>query len=41
MSGAKRALGKMVSGWGVSGITSLQSGFPIPLLARPTTVSTY
>jgi hypothetical protein len=41
MSGAKGVLAKVVSGWGVSGITSFQSGFPIPMLAQPTSISTY
>ena len=31
---------KLVSGWGFSGITSLQSGFPIPMIALPTSLST-
>ena len=30
----------IVSGWGLDGVTSLQSGFPIPLLAQATTLST-
>jgi Carboxypeptidase regulatory-like domain len=41
LSGATGAVGKLVSGWGVSGITTFQSGFPIPLLAQPTSISTY
>jgi hypothetical protein len=31
---------KLISGWGLSGITSFQSGFPIPMLAQPTQLST-
>ena len=30
----------LVSGWGLDGVTTLQSGFPIPLLAQATTLST-
>ena len=31
---------RLVSGWGLSGISSFQSGFPIPMLALPTQLST-
>jgi hypothetical protein len=31
----------VVSGWGVDGITTFQSGFPLPILAQPTSLSTY
>ena len=30
----------LISGWGLSGISSFQKGFPIPLLALPTQLST-
>jgi hypothetical protein len=40
LSGATGAVDKIVSGWGVSGITTFQSGFPIPILAQPTSIST-
>ncbi len=41
LPGATGVVDKLVSGWGVSGITTFQSGFPIPLLAQPTSISTY
>jgi len=41
LSGATGVVDKVVSGWGVSGITTFQSGFPIPALAQPTSISTY
>jgi len=48
MGKGKRFLGnvsgvadKLVSGWGLNGITSLQSGYPLPLIAQATTLSTY
>jgi len=41
LSGATGPLNKLVSGWGISGITTFQSGFPIPILAQPTSLSTY
>jgi hypothetical protein len=31
---------KLVSGWGLNGVTSLQKGFPLPLLAQATSLST-
>jgi hypothetical protein len=31
---------KLVSGWGVNGVTMLESGFPLDLLAQPTSLST-
>ncbi len=31
---------KLVSGWGVNGVTTLEKGFPMPLFAQPTTLST-
>ena len=31
---------KLVSGWGINGVTTLESGFPLPLLALPTSLST-
>lgn len=34
-------LDRLVSGWGVSGISTLQKGFPLPLLAQATALSTY
>lgn len=40
LNGATGAIGKVVSGWGFEGITTFQSGFPIPLLAQPTALST-
>ena len=39
-SGASGVTNKLISGWGISGITSLQSGFPIPMIALPTSLST-
>jgi len=41
LTGATGVVDKVVSGWGVSGITTFQSGFPIPILAQPTSISTY
>ncbi len=41
LSGVSGLTGKLVSGWGVNGITTLQSGFPIILTAQPTAVSQY
>lgn len=41
LADASGPVNKLVSGWGVSGITTFQSGFPIPLLAQPTSLSTY
>lgn len=41
LTGATGVLDKIVSGWGISGITTFQSGFPIPMLAQPTSISTY
>jgi len=32
---------KLVSGWGINGVTSLQSGYPLPIVAQPTSLSTY
>jgi hypothetical protein len=40
LSGVSGLTGKLISGWGISGITSLQSGFPIPMIALPTSLST-
>jgi hypothetical protein len=40
LSGVSGLTDKLVSGWGVSGISSFQSGFPIPMLALPTQLST-
>jgi hypothetical protein len=31
---------KLISGWGVNGVTTLSSGFPLDLQAQPTTLST-
>ncbi len=39
-SGVNGIADKVVSGWGFSGITSLQSGFPVPIIALPTSLST-
>ena len=39
-SGVNGVINRVISGWGVSGITSLQSGFPIPMIALPTSLST-
>jgi hypothetical protein len=41
LTNASGVVDKFVSGWGVSGIVTFQSGFPIPLLAQPTSLSTY
>jgi hypothetical protein len=31
---------KLVSGWGINGVSTFQSGFPVPLLAQATSLST-
>jgi hypothetical protein len=31
---------KLISGWGLNGVTTLQKGFPLALVAQPTTLST-
>jgi hypothetical protein len=40
LSGASGVAGKLVSGWGLDGNTTLQSGFPLALTAQPTSLST-
>jgi hypothetical protein len=40
MSGVAGFTDKLISGWGVSGTTTFQSGFPMVLTAQPTTLST-
>jgi len=37
--GAGGVAGKLVSGWGLSGTTAFQSGFPLVFTAQPTTLS--
>jgi hypothetical protein len=39
-SGVSGAADKLVSGWGLNGITTFQSGFPLFFSALPTTLST-
>src|SRR5207248_2069652 len=41
LTGATGVLDKIVSGWGISGITTFQSGFRTPLRPRPTPTSRY
>lgn len=40
MGSANRLVGALVSGWGFDGVTTLQSGFPVPLTAPATSLST-
>src|SRR6185369_2643392 len=40
LGNVKGAAGKLVSGWRVNGITTYQSGFPLPLTAQATTPQT-
>ena len=40
LSGASGVVGKLVSGWGADGNTTLQSGFPLALTAQATSLST-
>ena len=37
---AKGLTGKLISGWRLNGITTFQSGFPLPLIAQATTLQT-
>ena len=34
------AADKLVSGWGINGVTTFQAGFPVPMLAQATALST-
>jgi len=40
LGNVKGAAGKLVSGWRLNGITTYQSGFPLPLTAQATTLQT-
>jgi hypothetical protein len=40
LGGVSGAADKLVSGWGISGSTSIRSGYPLHITALPTTVST-
>jgi len=39
LGGVGGPVGKLVSGWGLNGTTTLQKGFPLALVAQPTTLS--
>jgi hypothetical protein len=39
LSGTSGFAGKLLSGWGINGVTSFQSGFPLKLTAQATTLS--
>jgi hypothetical protein len=41
LGGVTGVVDKLVSGWGINGVTTLQAGFPIPMLAQATSLSTY
>jgi len=40
LSGVTGVADRLISGWAVNGVTSLQSGYPMLLLAQPTVLST-
>lgn len=39
LGGVSGPMDKLVSGWGVTGITSFQIGYPLPLSAQPNTIT--
>src|SRR5579883_56581 len=41
LGGIGRGLDRVVGGWGVNGVSTFQSGFPIALTAQPTTLSRF
>ena len=40
LGGVSGPLDKLISGWGVTGISTFQSGYPLPLSAQPNVVTT-
>jgi hypothetical protein len=40
LGGVKGPVGRMVSGWGIDGIVTMQSGFPLPMQAQQNAINT-
>jgi hypothetical protein len=41
LANASSVVDRVIGGWGVNGVTTFQSGFPIALIAQPTTLSRF